>query len=321
MNNESAAQLLAVLENTAVGCLLQNVQGLQASGDESRQLQAVIEMCQLLVMGNEDTLTGFPIRQVVPALIVLLKMEHNFDLMNHACRALTYMMEALPRSSSVIVEAGIPTFLEKLQSIQCMDVAEQSLSALEMLSKKHNKAILHAGGVVTCLTFLDFFSISAQRNALTITSNCCQNLLPEEFVHVADALSILSSRLIHEDKKSAETACLALSRLAESYKNDKCKLKDIAKAGVLANLQKILVTGGGTVSSQTFVTVMHILVVMSSHGSEVGPLLLKENIGLTLRTLLVQEGSSKMNEASTSVANSSFSGDLELTQRNPQVRR
>ena len=147
--------------------LLFFLQGLQATGDESRQLQAVIEMCQLLVMGNEDTLTGFPIRQVVPALIVLLKMEHNFDLMNHACRALTYMMEALPRSSSVIVDA-IPTFLEKLQSIQCMDVAEQSLSALEMLSKKHNKSILHARGVVTCLNFLDFFSISAQRNALTI---------------------------------------------------------------------------------------------------------------------------------------------------------
>ena len=107
-------------------------------------------------MGNEDTLTGFPIRQVVPALIVLLKMEHNFDLMNHASRALTYMMEALPRSSSVIVEA-IPVFLEKLQVIQCMDVAEQSLTALEMLSKKHNKAILHAKGVIACLTYLDFF--------------------------------------------------------------------------------------------------------------------------------------------------------------------
>ena len=56
-------------------------------------------------------------------------MEHNFDLMNHASRALTYMMEALPRSSSVIVEA-IPVFLEKLQAIQCMDVAEQSLTGL-----------------------------------------------------------------------------------------------------------------------------------------------------------------------------------------------
>jgi len=34
--------------------------------------------------------------------------------------------------------------LLQLQAIQCMDVAEQALQALEMLSKKHNKAILHA---------------------------------------------------------------------------------------------------------------------------------------------------------------------------------
>ena len=118
---------------------------------------------------------------------------------------------------------------------------------------------------------------------------------------------------------------MALSRLAESYKNDKAKLKDIAKAGVLANLQKILVTGGGTVSSQTFVTVMHILVVMSSHGSEVGPLLLKENIGGTIRGLLVQQN--KLNaEASTSSAAAAAAtssavipiGEMELITRNPQ---
>ena len=47
-----------------------------------------------------------------------------------------------------------------------MDVAEQSLTALEMLSKKHNKAILHAKGVPACLMYLDFFSISAQNKAL-----------------------------------------------------------------------------------------------------------------------------------------------------------
>lgn len=33
--------------------------------------------------------------------------------MNHASRALTYMMEALPRSSAVVVDA-IPVFLEKV---------------------------------------------------------------------------------------------------------------------------------------------------------------------------------------------------------------
>ena len=71
---------------------------------------------QLLVMGNEDTLAGFPMKQVVPALITLLQMEHNFDIMHHACRALTYMMEALPRSSAVVVDA-VPVFLEKVCSV------------------------------------------------------------------------------------------------------------------------------------------------------------------------------------------------------------
>lgn len=54
--------------------------GLEAIGDEGQQLQAVIEMCQVLVMGNEEVLTGFPVKQVVPALITLLQMEHNFDI-------------------------------------------------------------------------------------------------------------------------------------------------------------------------------------------------------------------------------------------------
>jgi len=58
----------------------QLLQGLQATGDEGQQLQAVIEMCQMLVMGNEDTLAGFPVKQVVPALTTLLGMEHNFDM-------------------------------------------------------------------------------------------------------------------------------------------------------------------------------------------------------------------------------------------------
>jgi len=36
----------------------------------------------MLVMGNEDTLAGFPVKQVVPALIALLTMDHNFDMVS-----------------------------------------------------------------------------------------------------------------------------------------------------------------------------------------------------------------------------------------------
>ncbi|XP_012497931.1 PREDICTED: E3 ubiquitin-protein ligase TRIP12 [Propithecus coquereli] len=190
----------------------QLLQGLQAS-DESQQLQAVIEMCQLLVMGNEETLGGFPVKSVVPALITLLQMEHNFDIMNHACRALTYMMEALPRSSAVVVDA-IPVFLEKLQVIQCIDVAEQALTALEMLSRRHSKAILQAGGLADCLLYLEFFSINAQRNALAIAANCCQSITPDEFHFVADSLPLLTQRLTHQN--SPETDVLAWKLTVEN---------------------------------------------------------------------------------------------------------
>lgn len=60
----------------------QLLQGLQAS-DESQQLQAVIEMCQLLVMGNEETLGGFPVKSVVPALVSMLFLYLLTSLMSY----------------------------------------------------------------------------------------------------------------------------------------------------------------------------------------------------------------------------------------------
>ena len=214
-------------------------------------------MCQLLVMGNEDTLAGFPVRQAVPALIHLLHMEHNFDMMNHACRALTYMMEALPRSSAVVVDA-VPAFLEKLQVIQCMDVAEQSLTALEMLSRRHAKSILQARGVSACLMYLDFFGINAQRAALSITANCCQNLHADEFHFVSGSLPALAGRLTQHDKKSVESICIVFSRLVDSYHSDPDKLLEIASTDLLANMQQLLVISPPVLSSGTFIMVVSI---------------------------------------------------------------
>lgn len=267
----------------------QLLQGLQATGDEGQQLQAVIEMCQMLVMGNEDTLAGFPVKQVVPALITLLNMEHNFDMMNHACRALTYMMEALPRSSGIVVEA-VPMFLEKLQVIQCMDVAEQSLTALEMLSRRHSKSILQARGVAACLMYLDFFSINAQRAALAITANCCQNLHADEFHFVSESLSLLASRLTQQDKKSVESVCLAFSRLVDSFQNDPQKLAEIASPELLTNLQQLLVLSPPVISTGTFITVLRMLSVMCSCCPDLALSLLRQNIAETLCYLLTGSG-------------------------------
>ena len=49
-------------------------------------------------------------------------------------------------NSTDFQQCFLPRFgiLFQLQVIQCMDMAEQALTALEMLSRRHSKAILHA---------------------------------------------------------------------------------------------------------------------------------------------------------------------------------
>uniref|UniRef100_A0A182X9J8 E3 ubiquitin-protein ligase n=1 Tax=Anopheles quadriannulatus TaxID=34691 RepID=A0A182X9J8_ANOQN len=262
----------------------QLLQGLQCP-DESQQLQAAIEMCQMLVMGNEDTLAGFPTKQVVPALITLLRMEHNFDIMNNACRALAYMLEALPRSSGTVVDA-IPAFLEKLQVIQCMDVAEQSLTALEILSRRHNKNILQANGVSSCLTFLDFFSINAQRAALAITANCCLNLHAEEFHFVKESLALLARLLAQQDKKSVESICTAFYRLVDSFQHDQAVLQEIASMELLKNCQQLLIVTPSVLNSGTFTNVVRMLSVMCANCPDLAITLLKNDIASTLLYLL-----------------------------------
>lgn len=288
----------------------QLLQGLQAN-DESQQLQAAIEMCQMLVMGNEDTLAGFPVKLVVPALINLLRMEHNFDIMNNACRALAYMLEALPRSSATVVDA-IPVFLEKLQVIQCMDVAEQSLTALETLSRRHSKSILQANGVSACLTYLDFFSMNAQRSALAITSHCCLNLQPDEFHFVGDSLPLMSRLLTQQDKKCVEYVCTAFYRLVESFQHDPTKLQEIAKKDLLKNCQQLLVVTPSILNSGTFTNVIRMLSIMCANCPDLAITLLKIDIDATLLYLLT--GSSDTLATRQTNGNT----DIELVERNPQ---
>ncbi|KAG7202648.1 hypothetical protein KM043_009824 [Ampulex compressa] len=278
--------------------------GLQAVDDEGEQLQAVIGMGEILVMGNEDTLTGFPVKQVVAALINLLGLEHNFVIMTHACRALTYMMEALPRSSTVVVDA-VPVFLQKLESIECMDVAEQCLTALAMLSRRHSKTILHASGVSACLKFVDFFNITAQRAALTITANCCQNLHPDDFHFVVDSLPLLTSRLTNQDKKSVECVCQAFSRLVDSFQHDPITLHKIINAELLQNLQQLLMITPPVNSIGNFITVLRMLSVISNRCPDLAQLLLQQNIAFTLSYLLT--GSLEIKTE-----------DVELVPRSPQ---
>ncbi|KAL5247172.1 hypothetical protein ACHWQZ_G019131 [Mnemiopsis leidyi] len=265
----------------------QQLLGKLQSKQEAQQLDACVELCQMLVMGNEETLAGFPVRQSVPLLINLLSAEDNMHLMLQACRALTYIMESLPRSTSYVVEA-IPHLLLKLKSIQCMDVAEQALAALDMLSKKHAKSILHSGGLSACLCFIDFFSLNAQRSALNITANCCQVVTSNDGHLFMESIPVLISKLNTQDKKLLESCCLTFSRLVEQLKSCPAMLMDLCKDGLITNLQQLLLVGSASVmTTNVFTMVLRILSTVFRYCTSLTTEFIKQDASGTIRSLLV----------------------------------
>lgn len=134
--------------------------------------------------------------------------------------------------------------------------------------------------------YLDFFSINAQRNALSITANCCLNLSAEEFQYVSESLTLLANRLTQQDKKSVESVCLAFSRLVDSFQLEPSKLQEIAGTDLLTNLQQLLVVTPPIISTATFITVLRMLSIMCANCPDLALVLLKQNIAETLLYLL-----------------------------------
>jgi len=209
--------------------------------DEGLQLVALSELCEMLSIGTEESLVALSVDVFAPLLISLLRAEHNPDLMLLASRALCHMMDAIPSSSAAIVHFdGVPLFCERLLSIEYIDLAEQALHALEKLSQEHPLALLRAGGMLAVLQYVDFFAMGVQRRAVATAANMCRGL-PVECAHlVADSVPLLSNMLTHHDQKLLENACLAFSRLSESFAHSPVQLEMLAAQGLLPNLLRLV---------------------------------------------------------------------------------
>ncbi|CAF0758204.1 unnamed protein product [Rotaria sordida] len=316
------------------GRLQQYIQGLQSS-DPDVKLTTLNELCSFLVMSNEDTLPGFQFRALYPPLRDCLADENeaNAEIALTACRALTYLMEALPRSAIQVVEAT-PIFLNKLRSITSIDIAEQALTALDMISKRNAKQILICDGIGACLEYIDFFSITSQHKALSIVANCCTHILTStDFKYIREHLENLTNRLRSDDKKTIEHICLIFTRLVENFYRDSTILCEIASQELLKTMQTMIIVQPSLINSITFVSIIHMLYIFSAYCPILAITLLKMNIAETLICLLTGSVEGKiitkksityksaalsMNESITNMTTIQQINNIELISRIPQ---
>mmetsp|Transcript_6882 Transcript_6882/g.12318 ORF Transcript_6882/g.12318 Transcript_6882/m.12318 type:complete len:1801 (-) Transcript_6882:1695-7097(-) len=194
--------------------------------EDHEKIDALSKVCEFLSVASEKALITFRPDAFVSSIVVLLQTSGNPDLMLMAARCLCDMMEVLPSSTLVVSNSGaVVPLCESLLNVEFIDLAEQSLFALEKISREYPSGIVRAGGFAAALTFFDFFATSVQRVAASLACNLCRNCPREAFDSVLSVLPNLLVLLDMEDQRLRELGLLSFSRLTESFKKDSEKLE------------------------------------------------------------------------------------------------
>ncbi|KAL6497911.1 E3 ubiquitin-protein ligase upl3 [Orobanche hederae] len=288
------------------GRLKKILSGLRADGEEGKQVEALTQLCDMLSIGTEDSLSTFSVDTFVPVLVGLLNHESNPDIMLLAARALTHLVDVLPSSCAAVVHYGaVSCFVARLLTIEYMDLAEQSLQALKKISQEHPTACLRAGALMAVLSYLDFFSTGVQRVALATAANMCKKLPLDSADFVMEAVPLLTNLLQYHDAKVLESTSICLTRIAEAFASSPEKLDELCNHGLVAQAAALVSStnsGGGqaSLSTSTYTGLIRLLSTCAS-GSPLGTKsLLLLGISGTLKEIL--QGSGLVSSMSNSPA-------------------
>ncbi|KAI1504661.1 E3 ubiquitin-protein ligase UPL3 [Biscogniauxia marginata] len=267
---------------------------LRQKGDPSVQLIALQELSEILLVSNEDNLSGhFSPDAFVKELVSLMQPndftgEDSPEIMLLACRCLANLMEALPASAANVVYGGaVPVLCQKLLAIEFIDLAEQALSTLEKISVEYPTSIVREGGLTACLSYLDFFATSTQRTAVTTAANCCRNIPEDSFDVIREVMPILLNVLGSSDQRVVEQASLCVTRIIESFKYQPSKLEQLVSVDLLRAILRLLVPGTtNLISTNIHTQFLRVLAITARASPRLSAELFKLNVVETLYQIL-----------------------------------
>jgi len=237
----SSQDLFSSQNHMSRGRLNTLLQGLKSEGNEGMQLQCLLELCDFLSIGTEESMVNVPMDSFVPVLIQLLNVEYNPEIMLISCRALAYLMEALPSScGSIVNHKGVEPLCAKLLSIDYIDLAEQAIQCLEKISYEYPTVVLQSGGLMAVLSYIDFFAINTQRMCVTIAANLCRQIPIENHDMVEDSFMNLENLLESSDPKIVEKIVVCFVRLTDAFCGNEQKLNSMCKNNLIHKLCQLI---------------------------------------------------------------------------------
>ncbi|KAJ4841387.1 hypothetical protein Tsubulata_011558 [Turnera subulata] len=270
------------------GRLKTALSGLSEGTEPSVQLAALTELCEVLSFSTEDSLSSVMADLLSPVLVRLARHDSNPDIMLLAIRALTYLCDVFPRASVFLIKHdAVAALCQRLMAIEYLDVAEQCLQALEKISRDQPLACLQAGAIMAVLSFIDFFSTSVQRVALSTVVNICKKLPLERFSLFMEATPTLCNLLQYEDRQLVEYVVICLIKIAERVSQSSDMLDELCKHGLVNQVVHLIQSNSRTTLSQPIYNGLIGLLVKLCSGSTVAFRTLYElNISSVLKDIL-----------------------------------
>ncbi|CAN7113452.1 unnamed protein product [Brassica rapa subsp. narinosa] len=256
--------------------------------DPSLQLTGLTELCEVLSFCTEDSLSTVMADTLARVLVKLANHESNADIMLLAIRAITYLSDVYPRSVAFLVKhETLPALCQRLQAIEYLDVAEQCLQAFEKISKDEPVACLNAGAIKAVLSYIDFFSTSLQRVAVSTVVNICRKLSSESPSPFMDAVPILCNLLQYEDRQLVESVAICLTKIADQVSESPEMLDQLCSHGLIhQSIHLLNLNGRTTLSQPVYNGVIGLLRNLSSGSILAFRTLYELNIGYRLKEII-----------------------------------
>lgn len=203
------------------------INNLTQKDDSYIVLETLNELSERLLMMNGITAERvIPSNRLAKALIDIMNdpnLAEELELQLVACRCLYNFLEVnLDFIHDAINNNAIETLCRKLSEISFIDLTEQALQTLQMISRdpiSHGQ-IISNDGLTVCLQYLDFLTIHSQRKCLSIVANSCTNISVHNFDRIDGVFENISNvAKQHSDPNVIENAWLSISRIITSFRS------------------------------------------------------------------------------------------------------
>ena len=228
------------------------LQSIKNHEEPTSQVLAMEELAELLLVSNEDTLSGqFPPDQFAKELVLIMKGGElgmsTPEMMELACRCIANLLEALPQATHAVVASGaIPVLCEKLTNMEYMEQAEQAMTTLSKISDEFPGAIVREGGLLACLVHLDFFTTYMQKTAVSTAAKCCEDLSESSFDAVLEVMPMLQAILNDSEQEVVKQAALCITRIVHRFGSHK-KLEEMVKPELLQTVFRLLLPASANI--------------------------------------------------------------------------